>query len=124
MLSFYIEAAAVFISKPSEPTDVHELENITLVWTYTLGGGIGSAEFFNVTESGSTVTIAQKFGSGNTNVAPSFQERFRADISVSQAWLTILTVQRSDQGVYRFQLSDDNFGNLQHDVNVIVKCKW
>ena len=123
MVSFYIEAAAVFISKPSEPTDVQELENITLVWTYTLGGGISSAFFLNASNPGSPVAIAQKFGSGNTNVAPSLQERFIADISVSQAWLTILTVQRSDQGVYRFQLADDNFGNLQHDVNVIVKCK-
>ena len=119
-----IEAAAVFNSKPSEPSDVQELHNITLVWNYTLGGGVGSASFSNVTDSVSPVGIAQKFGSGNTYVAPSFQERFRADISVSQAWLTILTVQRSDQGVYRFRMEDDSFGSLEHEVNVIVKCKW
>ena len=123
MVSFHIEAAAVFDSKPSEPSGVQEFHNITLVWTYTLGGGIGSASFSNSTGLGSLVVIAQKFGSGNTNVAPSFQERFRADVSVSQAWLTILTVQRSDQGVYRFRMEDDNFGSLEDDVNLVVKCK-
>ena len=93
------------------------------MWNYTLGGGISSASFSNATSAGSPVGIAQKFGSGNTNVAPSFQERFRADISVSQAWFTILTVKRLYQGVYRFRMGDDNFGILEDDVNVVVKCK-
>ena len=78
----------------------------------------------HATDARSSVAIAQKIGSGNTNVAPSFQERFRADISVFQAWLTILTVQRSDQGVYKFEIDDDSFGSLEHEVNMIVNCKW
>ena len=94
------------------------------MWTYTLGGVIVVAKFYNATVPGSSVGIAQMIGSGNTNVAPSFQERFIADISVSQAWLTILTVQRSDQGVDKFEIDDDSFGSLQYEVNVIVNCKW
>ena len=92
MVCFYKEAAAVFESKPSEPSYIQKLNNITLVWTYTLGGVIVAAKFYNATVPGSSVGIAQMIGSRNTNVAPSFQERFRSDISVSQAWLTIITV--------------------------------
>ena len=111
---FCIEAAAVFNSKHSEPSYVQELHNINLVWNYTIGGGVGSAQFSSVTNPGNLVGIAQKYGSRNTNVAPSFQERCRADISVPQAWLTILTVQRADLVVYRFRVDDENFGVLEH----------
>ena len=54
----------------------------------------------------------------------SFQKRFRAHISGTQARLTILKVQTSDQGKYGVYIYDDFFLDiLTHMVELIVQCK-
>ena len=54
----------------------------------------------------------------------SFQKRFRAHISDTQARLTILKVQTSDQGKYGVDIYDDFFLDiLTHMVELIVQCK-
>ena len=99
---------------------MQELQNITLVWNYILGGYLSLARFSNVTGGGSPVIIAQKFGSGSTNVAPAFQGRF---ISNTKAWLEILTVQRTDELIYGFLIIDYNFHSYQQYVGLFVNCK-
>ena len=68
--------------------------------------------------------IAQSFGGGSTNVAQGFKERFLASITDSEAHLTILSVQRSDKGTYKFQAASTNFGALSDSVDVEVQCKF
>ena len=68
--------------------------------------------------------IAQSLGGGSTNVAQGFKERFLASITDSEAHLTILSVQRSDKGTYKFQASSTNFGVLSDSVDVEVQCKF
>ena len=65
--------------------------------------------------------IASTYG-GSTTVETNFQERFRAHISDTQARLTILKVQTSDQRKYFF-LMHDVFGGLSHMVELIVQSK-
>lgn len=106
--------------KPSSPTFISEWENITLKWNYTIDGSIGQAQFLNTTDDSS---IATKFGDGNVNVASEYQERLRADISNTLAQLTILTVQRSDSGRYRFLLTSTKVVTITNEVELEVQCK-
>ena len=57
-------------------------------------------------------------------MASSYQERFRACISNTLAQLTILTVQRSDSGRYKFLLTSDKGATLSSEVELKVQCKW
>ena len=107
--------------KPSNPSFVREGNNITLKWNYTIDGSIGQAQFANATDD---TSIAAKFGDhGDTNVAPEYQERFRADVSTTLAQLTIITVQRSDSGHYRFHLTSAKLVSITNEVELKVQCK-
>jgi len=106
--------------KPSDPSFVRELDNITLKWSYTIDGSIGQAQFANATDN---VIIAAKFGDGDVNVASDYQERIRADMSNTFSQLTILSVQRSDSGPYKFLLTTSNLIVLSNEVELKVQCK-
>jgi len=56
-------------------------------------------------------------------VASDYQERFRADISNTLAQLTILTVQRSDSGRYKFLLTSSKLASIFDEVELKVQCK-
>jgi len=122
---FLVLQAAVteFTSKPSNPFFVLEGRDISLVWSYTLDGTIGSAEFFNVTGGGND-NIGKRFSPGSITPRPNYQARFRAEVSNTQAQLRILKVQISDQGKYELDIAATGVGGLTHVVEVIVQCKY
>ena len=119
------KAAAVttFTSTPASPSIVEEFQDITLVWNYTLDGTVGQARFINNT-GGANDPIAAKFGNGNTDVLTKYQERFRAEISNTRARLTILGVQRADQGIYELDITTTNIVNLNNEMRLILQCKY
>ena len=101
-----------------------EGQEITLVWTYTLDGTVRFANFVNVTGGGSD-SIARIFsGTGSLYIESKHQGRFEAQVSNTQAQLTNLRVQRSDQGMYRLNVSPTGRGTLMGDVELIVHCKY
>ena len=105
------------------PSYVEELQEITLVWNYTLDGSVDRASFTRDTGGGDE-EIARK-QSGNTILRPGFQSgRFSADTSDTRAWLKITRVQKSDQGMYGISLIPTGAGNLQNEVKVIVRCEY
>lgn len=107
---------------PPTPLFIEELHDITLVWNYTLDGTVILATFLRNT-GGGIEEIARKLNS-MTTVSPSFQGRFSANITNTQAWLKIVRVQRSDDGKYGFDLTPSTIGQrLAHEVTVAVKCK-
>ena len=123
MYWFFLEPAVTAFGslKPLNPSLVREGDNITLKWNYTIDGSIGQAQFANATDDD---TIAGKFGDhGDTNVAPEYQERFRADISTTLAQLTIITAQRSDSGRYKFILTSAKLVTITNVVELKVQCK-
>ena len=77
-----------------------EGQNLTLAWTYTLDGAVGSSQFAIVT-GGNESLIGKKFGPGVIRVEPEYQARFRARATKTRAELSILAVQRSDERSYR-----------------------
>ena len=101
---------------------VEETHDVILVWNYTLDGTVALAKFWN-TAGGVNDEIARQF-QGSTTVYSSYQERFRANITDTHARLTILKVQRSDQGKYEVDLTASVSGTLRHTVELIVQCKY
>ena len=122
MYWFFLEPAVTAFGslKPLNPSLVREGDNITLKWNYTIDGSIGQAQFVNATDD---VSIAAGFGNGGTVVAPEYQERFRADVSNTLAQLTILTVQTSDSGRYRFTLTSTKVFTISNEVELRVQSK-
>ena len=115
-------ATTVFTSKPANPSFVEEGQNITLVWSYILRFVHSvRARFSNVT-SGSSELIGSMFSFGSIQVRSDYQDRFSGYVSNNQTQLTILTVQRSNHGMYEFELITF-FDRLIHNVEVIVQCK-
>ena len=100
-----------------------EGQNLTLEWNYTLDGTVGLAQFFNSTGFG-TESIGKTFSPGKMTVESKYQERFRGQATNTRAELTILTVQRSDQGTYTVKVVPTGSSFLLHDVEVTVQCKY
>ena len=126
MISLYLEASQnsqFILPTPLDPSYVEELQEITLVWNYTLDGSVDRAIFTRDTGGGDE-EIARK-QSGNTILHPSFQRgQFSADASDTQAWLKITRVQKSDQGMYGITVVPTGIGLLQNKVDVIVRCEY
>ena len=125
MISLCLEAATsqFILPTPLNPSYVEELQEITLVWNYTLDGTVSTASFTRDTGGGDE-EIARK-QSGNTILRPGFQSgRFSADASDTQAWLKITRVQKSDQGMYGINLVVTPTGFLPDLVYVFVRCEY
>ena len=125
MISLCLEGATsqFILPTPLDPSYVEELQEITLVWNYTLDGTLSIASFARDT-GGGVEEIARK-QSGNTILRPGFQSgRFSVDASDTQAWLKITRVQKSDQGMYGISLIPTGIGTLQNEVKVIVRCEY
>ena len=125
MISLSLEAATTqfILPTPLDPSYVEELQEITLVWNYTLDGSVNSASFTRDTGGGDEEIARKK--SGNTILRPGFPSgRFSADVSETQAWLKITRVQKSDQGMYGITLLATPTGFLQDKVYVFVRCEY
>ena len=114
------EAVPSFTEEPSNPSRVDEGDNITLRWSYNIDGTFRDSTFTLVRTG---VTIALKDGSGLT-VAPSFSGRVQVIISDSEATLTLLHVNRTDNGDYRYSIRNTALRSAESVVNVFVQCKY
>ena len=126
MISLCLEASQnsqFILPTPLNPSYVEELQEITLVWNFTLVGSVDRA-IFTLDTGGGDEEIARK-QSGSMNLRPGFQSgRFSADASDTQAWLKITRVQKSDQGMYEINVVPTGIGILQNEVEVIVRCEY
>lgn len=109
-------------SSPDDPTIANETSDLTLMWKYNAVSFIIVATFRNIT-SGGDDRIARRVGANDIMVEAKDQDRFRANISDSQAWLKILRVQRSDEGMYEFRLEPGAGFTISGQLSLIVHCK-
>lgn len=119
MLYTITEAAPLFTEEPPNPSPVKEGDNITLRWTYSIDGTFRDSRFLLVTGE----TIALKDGSG-LNVASAFSGHVQVFISDSEATLTLLHVNRSDDRGYQYIIQNTNLLSVSSIVNVLVQCKY
>ena len=110
------------VPSSQNPKIANETSDITLVWNYSIGGTAIFARFLNVTGGGSDRTGI--LVDGRVEVEAKYQDRFRANLSDSQAWLKILQVQRSDKGKYQFDLSRTSGSPISSQLDLIVHCKY
>ena len=96
----------------------NETSDLTLMWKYNTFGPIIVATFDGVGDR-----IARRVGANDIEVEAKYQDRFRANISDSQAWLKILRVQRSDEGMYDFRLEPAAGNTISGQLELIVHCK-
>ena len=116
---FCLEAVvSQLTSNPDDPTIANETSDLTLMWKYNAVGFILLATF-----GGDGNRIARRVGANDIIVEAKYQDRFRANISDSQAWLKILRVQRSDEGMYEFRLEPTAGNTFSGDLELIVHCK-
>ena len=113
-----------FISKSPSPSYAVEGKNFTLEWNYILNGTIGSAQYVIVKGHGSDSLIGRRFGPGCVTVQGGFQARFRANVKDTRAQLTILAVQRSDEGSYKLTILPTGAGSISELVTLVVNCKY
>ena len=119
MLYTVTEAAPSFTEEPSNPSRVDEGDNITLRWTYNIDGTFRDSTFTSVSTG---ATIALKDSSGLA-VAAEFSDHVQVIISDSEATLTLLHVNRSDDGEYRYVIRNTALRATESVVNVFVQCK-
>ena len=119
MLYTVTEAVPSFIEEPSNPSRVNEGDNITLRWTYNIDGTFRDSSFISVRTGD---TIALKDSSGLT-VAAEFSDHVQVIISDSEATLTFLHVNRSDDGDYAYNIRNTALRTTTSLVNVFVQCK-
>lgn len=110
-------------SSPDDPTIANETSDLTLMWKYNAVGSIVLATFANNIGGGVRDRIARRIGANDIMVEAKYQDRFRANISDSQAWLKILRVQRSDEGMYEFRLEPRAGNPFSGQLELIVHCK-
>ena len=113
------DAVPLFTEEPSNPSRVDEGDNITLRWTYNIDGTFRDSTFLSVRTG---ATIALKDSSGLT-VAFEFSDHVQVIISDSEAALTFLRVNRSDDGDYRYSIRNTALRTAESVVNVFVQCK-
>ena len=131
MIFFFFrkEQAASFISTPSSPLYPVENDNITLQWTYTLGGTpLNDVEVIFTPDSPSLSAkrVARYRSGGTTQVASNVRDRFVFNLTDSQSTMTILRSQRSDSGRYGLTVTPDDLDatHIEDVVKISVKCKW
>ena len=121
---FCLEAVvSQLTSSPDDPTIANETSDLTLMWKYNAVGSIIIATFGYTTGGGVRDRIARRIGANDIMVEAKYQDRFRANISDSQAWLKILRVQRSDEGRYEFRLEPRAGNPFSGQLELIVHCK-
>lgn len=120
-----VELQPVITSRPPNPSTVGEGQNLTLQWSYNLGGQPNDLTgMFNVTRGALGTRIATRFQNNNTIVSARYENQFAASISDTQAILTILYVPRSvNQEIYRLWIFTTTY-STQSDVEISVLCKY
>ena len=117
MLYTVTEAVPSFTEEPSNPSLVDEGDNITLRWTYNIDGTFRDSTFLRT-----GATIALKDSSGLA-VAAEFSDHVQVIISDSEAALTLLHVNRTDNGDYRYSIRNTALEATESVVSVFVQCK-
>ena len=119
MLYTVTEAVPSFTEEPSNPSRVNEGDNITLRWTYNIGGTFRDSTF-TLVRTGSTIALKDSSG---LIVVPAFSDHVQVIISDSEAALTLLHVKRLDDGDYRYSIRNTVLSSAASVVNVVVQCK-
>ena len=120
MLYNVTEAVPSFTEEPSNPSRVDEGDNITLRWSYNIDGTFRDSAF-TLVRSGDTIALKDSSGLA---VAAGFSDHVQVIISDNEAALTLLHVNRTDDGDYQYFIRNTALGSASSVVKVFVQCKY
>ena len=125
-LLFTLGLQPAITSEPPNPSTVVEGQNLTLQWIYNLAGqSILNIRILNVTDETLTPPpkVAEKRLDADAIVQPGYENRFRANLSDTQATLTILAVPRSfNEEQFRLLIIiDDTLQSKDVEISVLGK---
>ena len=115
---FFLDCAPTWTRQPSNPSFVHEENDLTLTWTFNLDGTLRSAQFQFLPAT----TIALKDVSGLT-FGDGYTNRTLVVITESETNITLLAMDKSDSGNYRYLITNNGLASAGSDVEIIVQCK-
>ena len=98
---------------------VVEGQNITLEWTYDIGGSAFRMVEFRATD----LHVLDKVRTNATFIYPDYRGRVTAQINETNAKITFLNVNRTDSKTYRLTVENEALRFAQNLVKITVQCK-
>ena len=117
-----VELQPTFTAEPPDPFTVLEGNNITLEWSYDLGGG--SFRRIELRVIAPPVLVAE-VGSGGELVPldNDYTERLQVNATANQTSITILEANRTDSKDYVFEIHQLGI-TARSEVTILVQCKY
>ena len=122
-----LQSAAVFTAEPPDPFTVLEGNNISLEWSYDLGGGsFRRIEFIEITSS-PTILILEVDTVGQTPVFLNIDYigRVQVNVTATRTSITILGANKTvDSKDYEFIIVQVGSPSVVSTVTISVQCKY
>ena len=125
-LLFLVELQPTFTAQPSDPFTILEGADITLEWSYDLGGGtFRRVEFRDVTSSPTVLIVeVDTFGETPAVLHNDYIGRLQVNVTTTRTSITILGANRTvDSKVYEFDVYITSSFLAPSAVTISVQCK-
>ena len=120
----FVELQPTFTAEPPDPFTVLEGNNITLEWSYDLGGGsFRRIELREITSS-PTVLVLEVDATGQlVLLGNDYTGRLQVNVTATQTTITILGANRTDSKDYVFDIFQLGSPTTTSLVTILVQCK-
>ena len=124
MFSF-VELQPTFTSEPPDPFTVLEGNNITLVWSYDLGGGsFRRIELSEITSS-PPILVAEVGSDGKlVHLDNDYTGRLQVNVTATQTSIKIVGANRTDSKDYTLDIVQLGSPTAASKVTILVQCKY
>ena len=122
----FVELQPIFTAEPSGPFFLLESNNITLEWSYDLGGGsFRRIEFSEVTSFPPILILEMdKVGQTPVHLESDYLGRLQVNVTTTQTSITILGANRTvDSKDYQFSIVQSGSPTVTSTVRISVQCK-
>jgi len=125
VLFCFVELQPTFTAEPPQPFTVLEGNNITLEWSYDLGGGsFRRIELREITSS-PTILILEVDAKGQIAFLDNdYTGRLQVNVTATQSSIKILGAKRTDSKDYTFDIFQLGSPTTTSRVTILVQCKY
>ena len=117
-----LELQPTFTAEPPDPFTVLEGNNITLEWSYDLGGG--SFRRIELRVINPPDLVAEVDTGGLVPLDNDYTGRLQVNVTATQASITILEANRTDSKDYVLQIHQLGSPTAGSEVTILVQCKY
>lgn len=114
----------VIKDEPSDPFNILEGNNITLEWSYELGGGSFRRIEFQLTDSQTPILEVDTVGQTPDYLDNDYIGRLQVNVTTTQTSITILKANRTDSNNYVLNIFQRNSPIVASTVRISVQCKY